>query len=251
MSTENVVSSDFYGNSGETRLTSNKRIVLLVVLVIALVILAGSIFALLTVLGNKPTNPELYGSITPTIQQNDYYAVASSQEIFALVLKKKSDANFSKTVDVNCMPKDFIYSGDKIAFLCSYLDAEIWGNHIDIYNITTNKLQEFQENWNNDNTWHLIRNTEGVTGFVGTTKKPNPLNPQEVKSIMAYMKVEQPSYLASFTVGDVVKVTDGPFKDFVGTISEINDDKGQVKVLLSVFGRETPVVLDFLQVTRL
>ncbi len=103
----------------------------------------------------------------------------------------------------------------------------------------------------NDKTWQIIRNTEGVTGFVGTERKPTPLSPDEVKSIMAFMKVEQPSYQASFAVGDAVKVTDGPFKDFVGSISEINEDKGQVKVLLSVFGRETPVVLDFLQVTRL
>ncbi len=103
----------------------------------------------------------------------------------------------------------------------------------------------------NDQTWQIIRNTEGVTGFVGTERKPTPLNPDEVKSILAYMKVEQPSYQASFAVGDAVKVTDGPFKDFVGSISEINEDKGQVKVLLSVFGRETPVILDFLKITRL
>lgn len=103
----------------------------------------------------------------------------------------------------------------------------------------------------NDQTWQIIRNTEGVTGFVGTERKPTPLNPEEVKSILAYMKVEQPSYQASFAVGDAVKVVDGPFKDFVGSISEINEDKGQVKVLLSVFGRETPVILDFLQITRL
>ena len=103
----------------------------------------------------------------------------------------------------------------------------------------------------NDQTWQIIRNTEGVTGFVGTERKPTPLNPEEVKSILAYMKVEQPSYQASFAVGDAVKVMDGPFKDFVGSISEINEDKGQVKVLLSVFGRETPVILDFLQITRL
>lgn len=102
-----------------------------------------------------------------------------------------------------------------------------------------------------DKTWQIIRNTEGVTGFVGTERKPTPLSPEEVRSIMAFMKVEQPSYQASFAVGDAVKVTDGPFKDFVGSISEINEDKGQVKVLLSVFGRETPVILDFLQVTRL
>lgn len=103
----------------------------------------------------------------------------------------------------------------------------------------------------NDKTWQIIRNTEGVTGFVGTERKPTPLSPDEVKSILAFTKVEQPAYQASFAVEDAVKVVDGPFKDFVGSIAEINEDKGQVKVLLSVFGRETPVVLDFLQVTRL
>lgn len=103
----------------------------------------------------------------------------------------------------------------------------------------------------NENTWQVIRNTEGVTGFVGTGKKPTPLSPDEAKRILAYMDVEQPEYQSSFAVGDAVKVVDGPFNDFVGSISEINTDKGQVRVLLSVFGRETPVVLDFLQVTRL
>ncbi|MFQ5492542.1 MAG: transcription termination/antitermination protein NusG [Candidatus Dojkabacteria bacterium] len=103
----------------------------------------------------------------------------------------------------------------------------------------------------NDRTWQVIRNTEGVTGFIGTGKKPTPLSPTEVKGILAFMDVKQPAYQATFSVEDAVKVVDGPFKDFVGSISEINADKGQVKVLLSVFGRETPVVLDFLQVTRL
>lgn len=103
----------------------------------------------------------------------------------------------------------------------------------------------------NDDTWRLVRNTDGVTGFVGTEKKPTPLSEKEAKSILAFMDVEQPAYSASFAVGDAVKVTDGPFKDFVGSINEINEDKGQVKVLLSVFGRETPVMLDFLQVTKL
>ena len=103
----------------------------------------------------------------------------------------------------------------------------------------------------NDDTWRVVRNTEGVTGFVGTEKKPTSLNEIEVKSILAFMDVEQPAYSTTFAVGDAVKVVDGPFKDFVGAINEINEAKGQVKVLLSVFGRETPVVLDFLQVTKL
>ncbi|MBN1331755.1 transcription termination/antitermination factor NusG [Candidatus Dojkabacteria bacterium] len=103
----------------------------------------------------------------------------------------------------------------------------------------------------NEDTWRVVRNTEGVTSFVGTEKKPTPLNEKEVKSILAFMDVKQPAYTAAFAVGDAVRVNDGPFKDFVGAISEINEDKGQIKVLLSVFGRETPVVLDFLQVNKL
>ncbi|MFW5702425.1 MAG: transcription termination/antitermination protein NusG [Candidatus Dojkabacteria bacterium] len=103
----------------------------------------------------------------------------------------------------------------------------------------------------NEDSWRVVRNAEGVTGFVGTEKKPTPLSDQEVKGIMAFTKVDQPTYTASFSVGDAVKVVDGPFKDFVGSIDEINEDKGQLKVLLSIFGRETPVVLDFLQVNKL
>lgn len=103
----------------------------------------------------------------------------------------------------------------------------------------------------NDQTWHIIRNTEGVVGFVGIGKKPTPLNAKEVEAILSYMKVRQPSYQASFSLGDAVKVIGGPFKDFVGSIKEINEDKGQVTVLLSIFGRETPVDLDFLQVNKL
>ncbi len=102
-----------------------------------------------------------------------------------------------------------------------------------------------------DDAWHIVRNTEGVTGFVGIGKKPTPISENEVKGILAYMEVKQPSFQASFEVGDSVKVLDGPFKEFMGSISEINEDKGQVKVLLSVFGRETPILLDFLQVTKL
>lgn len=102
-----------------------------------------------------------------------------------------------------------------------------------------------------DDTWHIVRNTEGVTGFVGTKKRPTPLQPNELKSILAFTKVKQPTYQTSYSIGDAVKVVDGPFADFVGSINEINQDKGQVKVLLSVFGRETPVVLDFLQVKKL
>ncbi len=103
----------------------------------------------------------------------------------------------------------------------------------------------------NEDTWQIVRNTEGVTSFIGTEKKPTPLNEHEASSILAYMDVKQPAYLFAFSVGDAVKVVDGPFADFIGTISEINEDRGQVTVLLSVFGRETPVSLDFIKVSKL
>lgn len=102
-----------------------------------------------------------------------------------------------------------------------------------------------------EQTWYVVRNTDGVTGFVGTEQRPTPLKPSEVAKIMAFTKIEAPTFTTAYALGDAVKVTDGAFKDFVGSISSINEDKAQLEVLLSVFGRETPVVLDFLQVTKL
>lgn len=107
----------------------------------------------------------------------------------------------------------------------------------------------------NDEMNHLIINTDGVLGFVGYSqakKRPTPLNKKEVESILAFMKVKQmPTYQAKFNKGDAVKVGDGPFKEFIGTVQEVNDSKGQVTVLLSIFGRETPVQLEFSQVTSI
>lgn len=103
----------------------------------------------------------------------------------------------------------------------------------------------------NEDTWQIIRNTEGVTSFVGTERKPTPLSEAEADKILNYMESKQPTYQFAFSVGDAVKVMEGPFADFIGTISEINDDKGQVTVLLSVFGRETPVALDYMKVSKL
>lgn len=105
-----------------------------------------------------------------------------------------------------------------------------------------------------DETIHLIRNTDGLVGFVGNvnSKRPTPLSNKEVKGILEFTKVKQvPTYQASFSVGDAVKVVDGSFKDFVGTVQEVNEAKGQVTVLLSIFDRETPVQLDFLLVTKI
>ena len=107
----------------------------------------------------------------------------------------------------------------------------------------------------NDETLHLVRNTDGIKGFVGAStnsKKPSHLSDKEVKGILEFTKVKQePTYQSDLSVNDTVKVVDGPFKEFVGTVQEVNGAKQQVTVLLSIFGRETPVQLDFLQVSKI
>ncbi|MFC1790601.1 transcription termination/antitermination protein NusG [Patescibacteria group bacterium] len=102
-----------------------------------------------------------------------------------------------------------------------------------------------------DESWLAVRTTPGITGFIGTGNKPTPLPPQEVQAILRFIKTEAPKFKAKFTQGEAVKITDGPFTDFLGTVDSIDDDKGKVKVLVSIFGRETPVELDFLQVAKL
>lgn len=102
-----------------------------------------------------------------------------------------------------------------------------------------------------DDSWYVVRNTPGVTGFVGSGNKPTPLEDAEVKAILKQMKVEAPRVKVSFSKGERVKVVDGPFTDFIGVVDEINPERGKVKVLVSFFGRETPVELDFLQVSRI
>lgn len=99
--------------------------------------------------------------------------------------------------------------------------------------------------------WFVVRNTPGVTGFVGSGTRPTPLEVAEVKKILRQMRAEEPRVKVGFTVGQSVRITDGPFMDFVGQVDEINLEKGRVRVLVSFFGRETPVELDFLQVERL
>ena len=99
--------------------------------------------------------------------------------------------------------------------------------------------------------WFVVRNTPGVTGFVGSGVKPTPLDVSEVRKILRQMRSEEPRVKVGFTIGQSVRVIDGPFMDFVGQVDEINLEKGRVRVLVSFFGRETPVELDFLQVERL
>jgi len=102
-----------------------------------------------------------------------------------------------------------------------------------------------------DQSLNIVLNTPGVTGFVGSGNKPVPLREEEVSRILKQMQAEAPKVKVGFKQGQSVRVTDGPFTDFVGVVDEISADKGKVKVLLSLFGRETPVELDFLQVEKL
>ena len=103
----------------------------------------------------------------------------------------------------------------------------------------------------NENTWTIITGTEGIKGFVKTDKYPRPLPEREVQAIMKFMEVEQPAYQASFSVGEAVKIIEGAFADFIGSVEEIDDAKGKVKVMISFLGREAPVELDFSQVSKL
>ncbi|HKZ35703.1 MAG TPA: transcription termination/antitermination protein NusG [Patescibacteria group bacterium] len=102
-----------------------------------------------------------------------------------------------------------------------------------------------------DDSWLAVRTTQGVTGFVGMGNQPTPLPQSEVDNIMKFMAMEAPKYKAAFSVGEAVKIIEGPFADFLGSVESIDDAKGKVKVLVSIFGRETPVELDFLQVQKI
>ncbi|AQS60465.1 transcription termination/antitermination protein NusG [Desulforamulus ferrireducens] len=102
-----------------------------------------------------------------------------------------------------------------------------------------------------DDSWYVVRNTPGVTGFVGSGSKPIPLNEEEAKLIIKQMGIEEPKARIDVSVGENVKVAEGPFENFVGVIEKIYPDKGKVKVMVSMFGRETPIELDFTQIEKL
>ena len=101
-----------------------------------------------------------------------------------------------------------------------------------------------------DETWYIIRNTPGVTGFVGTGTEPTPVSESEITKIKRRIGVEDPKHHIDFKIGEVISIIDGPFKSFDGAISEIDTQKGKVKVMVSMFGRDTPVELDALQVRK-
>ena len=102
-----------------------------------------------------------------------------------------------------------------------------------------------------DDSWYVVRNTPGVTSFVGMGTTPTPLSDGEVKAILRQIKLDAPKYKVAFTKGEAVRVTDGPFTDLHGVVDEVNPERNKVKVLVSIFGRETPVELDFLQIEKL
>lgn len=102
-----------------------------------------------------------------------------------------------------------------------------------------------------DDSWYVVRNTPNVTGFIGSGTTPLPISPEEIDILKKKMGAEEPKYKINVSQGDVVKITDGPFKDFEGKVSEVDEEKGKVKVLVSMFSRETPVELDFLQLRKI
>lgn len=101
-----------------------------------------------------------------------------------------------------------------------------------------------------DPTWLAVRTTAGITGFVGAGNNPTPLSDAEVANIQKFVSSPAPRFKTKFTIGEAIKITDGPFSDFLGTIHEMDEERGKVKVLVSIFGRETPVELDFLQIQK-
>ncbi|KAF0816453.1 MULTISPECIES: transcription termination/antitermination protein NusG [unclassified Cytobacillus] len=105
-----------------------------------------------------------------------------------------------------------------------------------------------------DDSWYVVRNTPGVTGFVGSAgsgSKPTPLLPEEVTHILKHMGVEEARFDINFEIGETVKVKEGPFANFTGSIEDIDKDKAKIKVLVNMFGRDTPVELDFTQIEKL
>ncbi|MEI7740934.1 MAG: transcription termination/antitermination protein NusG [bacterium] len=102
-----------------------------------------------------------------------------------------------------------------------------------------------------DDSWYVVRNTPNVTGFIGTGTTPTPVSEDEIKALQSRMGVNEPQFKLDVTVDSPVRISDGPFKGFEGKVSEIDEARGKVKVLVNMFGRETPIELDFLQVKKI
>jgi len=102
-----------------------------------------------------------------------------------------------------------------------------------------------------DDSWYVVRNTPNVTGFVGSGNTPIPISETEVKEIQRRMGIDEPKFAIDVLIDDSVRIVDGPFKNFEGKVAEVNSERGKVKVLVNMFGRETPVELDFLQIKKI
>ncbi len=102
-----------------------------------------------------------------------------------------------------------------------------------------------------DDSWYVVRNTPRVTGFIGSGTTPVPVKKEEIESLMKRMHQEEPEYKIDVNMGDLVKITDGPFKDFDGKVAEVDEERGRVKVLVNMFDRDTPVELDYLQIKKI
>ncbi len=102
-----------------------------------------------------------------------------------------------------------------------------------------------------DDSWYVVRNTPNVTGFVGSGTIPTPIDPEEWSYLQKRMGADEPKFKVEFLIGDLVKINDGPFKDYEGKVGAIDEQHGKVKVMVTIFGRETPVELDFLQVKKM
>jgi transcriptional antiterminator NusG len=102
-----------------------------------------------------------------------------------------------------------------------------------------------------DASWYVVRNTPNVTGFIGLGTTPTPVDPAEIEALKKRRGMAEPKYKIDVKSGDSVKIIDGPFKDFDGKVDDVDEEKGKIKVLVSIFGRETPVELDFLQINKL
>ena len=102
-----------------------------------------------------------------------------------------------------------------------------------------------------DDSWYVVRNTPNVTGFVGSGTTPTPIAEDEVKSLLKRTQIEEPTYTIDVTAGQPVQITDGPFKNFEGKVAQVDEARGKIKVTVNMFGRETPVELDFLQIKKI
>lgn len=102
-----------------------------------------------------------------------------------------------------------------------------------------------------DDSWYVVRNTPNVTGFIGLGVRPTPMSPEEIKRIKKRMGVQEPKFKIELKINDLVRITDGPLKGFEAKVTNIDHDKGKIQVLMNMFGRETPVTLDFLQVKKI